>query len=189
MKFWTKQVSLHWVLVIGMHITGRNRPKITILRGFSQFWQGIPDNDITISPIHHDLALKKSKNEMCERISLYVIVQYQEEGVMVAMFLLTSKLWINIMTKWGNFESWNYNDEQISVWFKGTIHEETGNLLVFKKKLDQYLGHGPIHGSRSLQTLNQYYDKIWAISSLEIITRNRFQCDLKVPFMRRLGIY
>ena len=26
---------------IGMHITGRNQPKIAILRGFSCFWQGI----------------------------------------------------------------------------------------------------------------------------------------------------
>ena len=29
-------------LVIGMHITGQNRPKITISRGFPHFWQGIP---------------------------------------------------------------------------------------------------------------------------------------------------
>ena len=29
-------------LVIRMHNTRRNRPKIMILRGFPQFWQGIP---------------------------------------------------------------------------------------------------------------------------------------------------
>ena len=29
-------------LVVVMHITGQNRPKIVISRGFPRFWQGIP---------------------------------------------------------------------------------------------------------------------------------------------------
>ena len=30
------------ILVIGMHITGRNRPKSRFSGGFPSFWQGIP---------------------------------------------------------------------------------------------------------------------------------------------------
>ena len=31
-----------FILVIGMHITRRNRPKLRFLGGFPGFWQGIP---------------------------------------------------------------------------------------------------------------------------------------------------
>ena len=53
--------------VIGMHITRRNQPKIAIFEGNPRFFGGIPCNDITFSEIHHNLARKKSENEMCGR--------------------------------------------------------------------------------------------------------------------------
>ena len=59
-KVFNKTGIVILILVIGMHITRRNRPKS----------QGIPDfggnprcNDITFSKIRHNLAQKKSENE------------------------------------------------------------------------------------------------------------------------------
>ena len=50
-------------LVIGMHITRLNRPKIVILGGFLNFGRESPCNDITFSKISHNLTEKNLKNE------------------------------------------------------------------------------------------------------------------------------
>ena len=63
-------------LVIGMHITRRNRLKIAISGGFPNFGRESLCNDITFLKIRHNLAEKTRKTRMQE-ISLYVIVQYQ----------------------------------------------------------------------------------------------------------------
>ena len=76
------------ILVIGMHITRRNQPKSRFSGVSPVFGRESPWNDITISQKRHNLARKVQKRDVRE-ISLYVIVQ---EGVMAAIFLLTSKL-------------------------------------------------------------------------------------------------
>ena len=58
-------------LFIGMHITGRNRPKSRFSGGFPKFWQGIPNNDIIFSQKRHVLAPKTRMRE----ISAVMIVQ------------------------------------------------------------------------------------------------------------------
>ena len=59
-------------LVIVMHITRRNRPKIAIFEGNPWFWGNPPCNDITFSKIRHNLTRKKSENEMCGRFHLII---------------------------------------------------------------------------------------------------------------------
>ena len=60
------------ILVIGMHITRRNRPKSRFSGGSPVFGRESPWNDITISQKRHNLAQKKSENEMCERFHLII---------------------------------------------------------------------------------------------------------------------
>ena len=59
-------------LVIVKHFTRRNRPKITIFEGNPRFFGESPCNDITFSEIRHNLARKKSENEMCGRFHLII---------------------------------------------------------------------------------------------------------------------
>ena len=57
-KFFNKTGIITLSLVIGMHITRRNRPKIAISRGFPNFGRESPCNDIIISEKRHVLAPK-----------------------------------------------------------------------------------------------------------------------------------
>ena len=59
-------------LVIVKHFTRRNQPKIAILTGIPDFLGESPCNDITFSEIRHNLARKKSENEMCGRFHLII---------------------------------------------------------------------------------------------------------------------
>ena len=73
--------------------------------GVSPILAGIPDNDIIFSQKHHVLAPKMRRRE----ISLYVIVQYQEEGVMAARLIFA------------HFEFFNAFLEVMASYFKPKI--------------------------------------------------------------------
>ena len=63
-------------LVIGMHITGRNRLKSQFQGGFPIFGRESPRYDIIISQKCHVLAPKKSENEMCKRFHLIIYARW-----------------------------------------------------------------------------------------------------------------
>ena len=67
-------------LVIGMHIKRQNWPKIAISRGFPNFGRESPYNDITISPIHHNLAQKSPKMRCVRDFMVSIAPPHEEEG-------------------------------------------------------------------------------------------------------------
>ena len=71
-KFWTKQVSLHWVWLSACTLRDKIGRKSRFRGGFPIFGRESPCYDIIISQKRHVLAPKKSKNEMCERFHLII---------------------------------------------------------------------------------------------------------------------